>query len=58
MNQATGDKLAVSWTSTLADGFNRALNALKGAVAIDSSKLRFDYKPGSQCCELVTAEPE
>jgi len=58
MNQSAEDKIVSSLVGILADGFNRSLNALEKAGAIDTTVLRSNYKPGSEYYALVTAALE
>ena len=58
MSQSAEDKIVASLVDILADGFNRSLNTLEGAGAIDTTVLRSDYKPGSEYYALVTAALE
>ena len=58
MNQSIEDKIVASLVGILADGFNRSLNALEDAGAIDTRVLRSNYKPGSDYYALVTAALE
>ncbi len=58
MHQIIEDRLVASLLNSLSDGFNRSLNALEDAGAIDTSQLRSDYRPGSKYYELVTSALE
>ena len=58
MNQPAEDKLVTSLVGILTDGFNRSLNVLEEAGAIDTTVLRSDYTPGSEYYLLVTAALE
>ncbi len=58
MSQSTEDKIVASLTGILADAFNRSLNALEDAGAIDTTVLRSDYEPGSRYYALVTTALE
>ena len=58
MGQSVEDEIVESLLGILADGFNRALNALEDAGAIEATEFRLKYKPGSEYYALVTASLE
>ena len=58
MKNPTDQEIAGRLVNIISDGFNRSLGALEQAGAIDTKKMRKDYKMGSKFYELVTEQIE
>jgi hypothetical protein len=58
MAPPTDQQLNSALLAILADAFNRSINALEGAGAVDAARLRSDYKPGSKYYDLVSEQLE
>ena len=59
MNTPSEREIAGTLVAIISDGFNRALSALEKAGAIDTKKLRTEYRGvGSKYYDLVTEQIE
>jgi len=59
MKTISNEKLEAILSGVIADGFNRSINALKSAGALDTTKMLTKYKGvGSEYYDLVTEQIE
>ena len=57
MRRPTDDEIAGRLVGIISDGFNRSLRALEAAGAVDTKKMRGQYKGiGSKYYDLVTEQ--